>query len=175
MALWMARKHPDLPWCRYADDGLVHCRNEQEAQALKSELQARLAECRLEMHPTKTKIAYCKDKKRKGKYPNVKFDVRILAFALFVFAVGDFGLRWMHLQAALRQASLKLRLERLCLLLVTAVHQSIVCIPTPREIRVFPRHPESHLSMYNRADLHDTCFRTALSKSSWLMLSNSPF
>src|SRR5258708_37397948 len=26
------------------------------------------------MHPTKTKIAYCKDKKRKGKYPNVKFD-----------------------------------------------------------------------------------------------------
>jgi RNA-directed DNA polymerase len=52
----------------------VHCRNEQEAQALKSELQARLAECRLEMHPTKTKIAYCKDKKRKGTYPNVKFD-----------------------------------------------------------------------------------------------------
>jgi hypothetical protein len=48
----------------------------------------------------------------------------------------------MHLQAALRQASLKLRLERLCLLLITAVHQSIVCIPTPREIRVFPRHPE---------------------------------
>jgi len=72
--LWMVRTHPDLPWCRYADDGLVHCRNEQEAQALKSELQARLAECRLEIHPTKTKIVYCKDKKRKGKYPNVKFD-----------------------------------------------------------------------------------------------------
>ena len=72
--LWMARTHPDLPWCRYADDGLVHCRTEQEAQALKSELQARLAECRLEMHPTKTKIVYCKDGKRKGKYPNVKFD-----------------------------------------------------------------------------------------------------
>jgi RNA-directed DNA polymerase len=72
--LWMTRTHPDLPWCRYADDGLVHCRNEQEAQALKAELQARLAECRLELHPTKTKIVYCKDKKRKGKYPNVHFD-----------------------------------------------------------------------------------------------------
>jgi RNA-directed DNA polymerase len=72
--LWMARMHPDLPWCRYADDGLVHCRNEQEAQALKAELQARLAECRLEMHPTKTKIVYCKDGKRKGKYPNTQFD-----------------------------------------------------------------------------------------------------
>jgi hypothetical protein len=70
----MARTHPDLSWCRYADDGLVHCRNEQEAQALKSELQARLAECRLEMHPTKTKIVYCQDTKRTSKYPNVKFD-----------------------------------------------------------------------------------------------------
>jgi RNA-directed DNA polymerase len=71
---WMARTHPDLPWCRYADDGLVHCRSEQEAEALKADLQARLAECRLEMHPTKTTIVYCKDDKRKGKYPNVKFD-----------------------------------------------------------------------------------------------------
>jgi RNA-directed DNA polymerase len=72
--LWMARTHPDFPWCRYADDGLVHCRNEQEAQTLKAELQARLAECRLELHPTKTKIVYCKDRNRKGAYPNVHFD-----------------------------------------------------------------------------------------------------
>jgi len=41
--LWMARTHPKLPWCRYADDGLVHCRTEQEAEALQAELQARLA------------------------------------------------------------------------------------------------------------------------------------
>jgi len=72
--LWMTRTHPDLPWCRYADDGLAHCRTEQEAEALKAELQARLAECRLELHPTKTKIVYCKDERRRGTYPNVKFD-----------------------------------------------------------------------------------------------------
>jgi Reverse transcriptase (RNA-dependent DNA polymerase) len=30
---WMTREHPDLPWCRYADDGLVHCRTEAEAVA----------------------------------------------------------------------------------------------------------------------------------------------
>ncbi len=41
--LWMTRTHPDLPWCRYADDGLVHCRSEREAEAVKAELQARLA------------------------------------------------------------------------------------------------------------------------------------
>lgn len=42
--VWMTRTHPDLPSCRYADDGLVHCRTEQEAQALKAALQARLAD-----------------------------------------------------------------------------------------------------------------------------------
>jgi RNA-directed DNA polymerase len=56
--LWMTRIHPELPWCRYADDGLVHCRTEQEAQAVMAGLQARLAQCHREMHPTKTKIVY---------------------------------------------------------------------------------------------------------------------
>src|SRR6202022_2624770 len=37
-------------------------------------LQARLAECQLDLHPTKTKIVYCKDAHRKETYPNVKFD-----------------------------------------------------------------------------------------------------
>ena len=70
----MVQTHPNLPWCRYADDGLIHYRSEQEARALMAELQTRFAECRLEMHPTKTKIVYCKDGKRKGKFPNVQFD-----------------------------------------------------------------------------------------------------
>src|SRR6202167_5472232 len=60
--LWMKRTYPDLLWCRYADDGLVHCRTEQEAEAFKASLQARLAECHLELHPVKTRIVYCKDK-----------------------------------------------------------------------------------------------------------------
>jgi RNA-directed DNA polymerase len=72
--LWLSRTHPDLPWCRYADDGLVHCRTEQEAESLRVELQARLEVCGLQMHPTKTKIVYCKDNRRRGDYPNVTFD-----------------------------------------------------------------------------------------------------
>ena len=72
--LWIGRVYPDLPWCRYADDGLVHCRTEQEAQAVMASLKLRLAECGLEMHPTKTKIVYCKDATRRGQYPNVLFD-----------------------------------------------------------------------------------------------------
>jgi RNA-directed DNA polymerase len=72
--LWMKRTYPHLLWCRYADDGLVHCRTEQEAEALKAALQARLAECQLELHPDKTRIVYCKDNKRTMEYPNITFD-----------------------------------------------------------------------------------------------------
>lgn len=72
--LWMGREHPDLPWCRYADDGLIHCRTEQEAQAVMAALSGRLAECGLQMHPEKTQIVYCRDGSRKERYPNVKFD-----------------------------------------------------------------------------------------------------
>jgi RNA-directed DNA polymerase len=72
--LWMARTFPHLRWCRYADDGLVHCRTENEARAVWDALNSRMAECRLELHPTKTKIVYCRDDRRKGKYENVAFD-----------------------------------------------------------------------------------------------------
>ena len=72
--LWMTRMFPGVPWCRYADDGLVHCKTEQEARAIMAALSARLAECGPQMHPDKTQIVYCKDGSRKGKYPNVKFD-----------------------------------------------------------------------------------------------------
>ncbi len=71
---WMQRHHPDAPWCRYADDGLVHCRTEQQAQQLLSVLRERFAECGLELHPEKTKIVYCKDGNRKGRYHTTSFD-----------------------------------------------------------------------------------------------------
>jgi RNA-directed DNA polymerase len=71
---WMQREYPELPWCRYADDGLIHCRTLKEAEQLKLALQRRLAECGLEMHPDKTTIVYCMDGRRKGKYLHTSFD-----------------------------------------------------------------------------------------------------
>lgn len=78
--VWMTRTHPDLPWCRYADDGLVHCRSEREAEAVKAELQARLAECQLDLHPTKTKIVYCKDAHRKERIRTSSLTFSDIAF-----------------------------------------------------------------------------------------------
>jgi RNA-directed DNA polymerase len=71
---WMQRNHPALAWCRYADDGLVHCRTEREARKLMSELEQRFSECGLELHPEKTKIVYCKDGNRRGGFKETSFD-----------------------------------------------------------------------------------------------------
>jgi RNA-directed DNA polymerase len=71
---WMTRHYPELPWCRYSDDGLVHCRSEVEAQELLSALEERFQECGLRLHPEKTQIVYCKDDDRGGNYPRTSFD-----------------------------------------------------------------------------------------------------
>ena len=71
---WMSKHHATIPWCRYADDGLVHCRTEWGAKQILEELHKRFEACKLELHPTKTKIVYCKDGKRKGEYPETQFD-----------------------------------------------------------------------------------------------------
>jgi RNA-directed DNA polymerase len=70
----MKRNFPNTPWCRYADDGLAHCKTEQEAQQLLAELTKRFKECGLDLHSDKTKIVYCKDGSRKKKYPKTEFD-----------------------------------------------------------------------------------------------------
>ncbi|MBA3602315.1 MAG: hypothetical protein H0W50_01415 [Parachlamydiaceae bacterium] len=45
-----------------------------EAERLLDQIRSRLMECKLELHPDKTKIVYCKDDKRNGEYQNTKFD-----------------------------------------------------------------------------------------------------
>jgi len=71
---WMRRNYPHIPFERYADDIIAHCKSERQARWLKRVMEKRLAECKLEVHPEKTKIVYCKDDKRRGNYPNEKFD-----------------------------------------------------------------------------------------------------
>ena len=63
-----------LPFERFADDAIVHCRTEAEAQEVRAAIAARLRECGLELHPEKTKVVYCKDEDRRRTYPNEKFD-----------------------------------------------------------------------------------------------------
>jgi len=71
---WMAREFPNIPFARYADDVICHCRTEAQAAYLKNAIQHRFTTCFLELHPQKTKIAYCGDDRRRGTYPVVQFD-----------------------------------------------------------------------------------------------------
>ncbi|MFC4600101.1 group II intron reverse transcriptase/maturase [Cohnella hongkongensis] len=72
--LWMKRTNPNSPFERYADDAIIHCSTQAEAEKILGELKERLEECKLELHPTKTKIVYCKDKDRVKEYPVTEFE-----------------------------------------------------------------------------------------------------
>lgn len=71
---WLTREHPDIPFCRYADDGILHCRSEAEAVRLRQQVAVRLQECGLEMHSEKTRVVYCKDSRRTRTYEHIQFD-----------------------------------------------------------------------------------------------------
>ena len=71
---WITREFPEVRWCRYADDGVVHCRTKQEAQVVLAALEKRFTECGLELHPEKTRIVYCKDDRRTGDHQYTSFD-----------------------------------------------------------------------------------------------------
>ena len=71
---WMATQFPRIPFCRYADDGLIHCRSLKQARYLHFKLAQRLKECGLELHPEKTKVVYCRDLHRRREYERIQFD-----------------------------------------------------------------------------------------------------
>lgn len=86
---WMEKhyantKYGTIRWERYADDIIVHCKNETEARYIKNRIRERMAECKLELHPKKTKIVYCKQSNRRGKYKDNQFD-----FLGFTFKPGS--------------------------------------------------------------------------------------
>ncbi len=70
---WMKRTYPQCPFARYADDAVVHCRTQAQAEAVMRSIAVRLRECGLTMHPDKSSIVYCKDSNRTGTYPHVQF------------------------------------------------------------------------------------------------------
>ena len=64
---WLSKYHPQLAFVRYADDVIIHCRNEEEAKQILEAVRQRLEECKLRLNEEKTKLVYCKDYRRKEK------------------------------------------------------------------------------------------------------------
>lgn len=71
---YMVKEFPNIPWARYADDGITHCTSLKQAQFLLGKLRERFVKCGLELNLEKTKIVYCKDEDRKGDHENTSFD-----------------------------------------------------------------------------------------------------
>ena len=71
---WMAEHYPSCPFERYADDVVVHCRSEAQARFIRRKIEERLRACKLELHPEKTKIVYCRDSNRQAESTAVAFD-----------------------------------------------------------------------------------------------------
>ncbi len=72
--LWVQREFPQVQFARYADDVIVHAISKGQASYLLNRIRERLAECKLELHPQKTKIVYCGTGKRTGKHDERMFD-----------------------------------------------------------------------------------------------------
>jgi len=71
---WMRRNHPGVLFERYADDVIVHAESKAQAEVLLEAVRDRMQQCRLEVHPDKTKIVYCQDSDRREDHEYVKFD-----------------------------------------------------------------------------------------------------
>jgi hypothetical protein len=62
-----------VPFERYADDAVAHCRSQRQAEYVRKAIEDRMEQVGLRLHPTKTKIVYCKDGKRRGSYEHTSF------------------------------------------------------------------------------------------------------
>jgi len=52
--IWVSKMLPSVRFCRYADDGVVHCKSKAQAELVLRRIGERLRQCGLELHPDKT-------------------------------------------------------------------------------------------------------------------------
>lgn len=74
---WMMIHFPNCPFERYADDIIVHAHSEKEAHLILKRVKERMQQCKLELHPEKTRIVFIpstkRRKKRKGELTQFDF------------------------------------------------------------------------------------------------------
>ncbi|MFC4334511.1 group II intron reverse transcriptase/maturase [Salininema proteolyticum] len=56
---WLERAHPMVMFERYADDVVIHCVSQRQAEKVLASLEVRMTEVGLRLHPEKTRIVYC--------------------------------------------------------------------------------------------------------------------
>ena len=64
---WMEKKFSGCPFERYADDIVVHAKTEKQANFVLTRVKERMQQCKLELHPDKTKIVFCPSLSRRER------------------------------------------------------------------------------------------------------------
>lgn len=64
---WLVKYYPQVSFVRYADDVIVHCNSESEANEILDAIRLRMKECQLRLNEEKTKIVYCQNYRNKEK------------------------------------------------------------------------------------------------------------
>lgn len=72
--MWLGKYFPEISFVRYADDIIIHCNSKEEAEVVLEAVKQRLSEVKLQVNESKTRIAYCKDYKRKENHEVVQFE-----------------------------------------------------------------------------------------------------
>jgi RNA-directed DNA polymerase len=145
---WMRRTYPDIPFERYADDVIIHAKSHAQAEQVLAAVRQRLRECRLELHPEKTRIVYCQDSDRKGQHEHIQ--VRLPG---------------LHVSAAAGQESLG---EILCEFPACDQPQGRLSDPGDHPELAAGRHPEQSVSGRSRAACQS--FGTWLGELLWSVL-----
>ncbi|MEV8639348.1 reverse transcriptase domain-containing protein [Streptosporangium sp. NPDC051023] len=103
---WLVREFPTVEFERYADDAVLHCVTEGQAQRVLAALGERMEEVGLKPHPAKTRVVYCRDANRRREYGSTEF-----TFPGFTFrarsARAKSGMVFMSFQPAISKNALK--------------------------------------------------------------------
>lgn len=107
---WMQIYYPHIPFERYADDTICHCRTEQESECLKKAITVRFSACRLMLNEEKTKIVYCGSMLPKSCTLNTSFDFLGFTFRYRLCMNSKTKMLFVKFSPAIsRKASMKLR------------------------------------------------------------------
>jgi len=110
---WMARAFPDCPFERYADDAIVHCTTNAQAEHVLGRIAARMEEVGLRLHPDKTRIVYCKDSNRRGEHEYISFTFLGHAFRAREAINRETGSHFTSFSPAISPEALKAKSARL--------------------------------------------------------------
>ena len=102
----MTRHLPGVRFARYADDAVLHCKSRRQAEYVLDRIRERFQACNLELHPSKTRIVYCKDVNRTATNPDIQF-----TFLGYTFrprkAVDKYGRVYVNFSPAVSRDALK--------------------------------------------------------------------